>query len=108
MRNYCLVDAGADVLMFGMGERSILRVAKWLEEGKPFAAMRIPGTCVMVPEPPEGALDIAPMEEVADDRTAYARGFRVQDDEQDPVGGRPICQKHGKRYLCLLYTSRCV
>lgn len=99
VRNSCLVDAGADVLMFGMGERSILRVAKWLEEGKPFAEMRIPGTCVMVPEPPEGALEIAPMEEVAADRTAYARAFKVQYDEQDPVRGRPICQKHGKRYL---------
>ena len=99
VRNSCLVDAGADVLMFGMGERSILRVAKWLEEGKPFAEMRIPGTCVMVPEPPEGALEIAPMEEVAADRAAYARAFKVQYDEQDPVRGRPICQKHGKRYL---------
>ena len=99
VRNSCLVDAGADVLMFGMGERSILRVAEWLKAGRPFAEMRIPGTCVMVPEPPEGALEIASMEEVAADRAAYARAFKVQYDEQDPVRGRPICQKHGKRYL---------
>ena len=99
VRNSCLVDAGADVLMFGMGERSILRVAEWLKAGRPFAEMRIPGTCVMVPEPPEGALEIASMEEVATDCAAYARAFKVQYDEQDPVRGRPICQKHGKRYL---------
>ena len=99
VRNSCLVDAGADVLMFGMGERSILRVAKWLEAGKPFAEMRVPGTCVMLPEPPEGALILPDMEEVAVDRAAYARAFRTQYDEQDPVRGRALCQKHGRRYL---------
>ena len=99
VRNSCLVDAGADVLMFGMGERSILRVAKWLEAGEPVSGMRIPGTCVMVSEPPVGALVLPAMEEVAADRAAYARAFKTQYDEQDPVRGRALCQKHGKRYL---------
>ena len=100
VRNSCLVDAGADALLFGMGERSILRVAKWLEEGRPIADMRVPGTCVMVSEPPEGALVLPAMEEVAADRAAYARAFKTQYDEQDPVRGHALCQKHGKR--CLL------
>ena len=99
VRNSCLVDAGADVLLFGMGERSILRAAKWLEEGRPIADMRIPGTCVMVSEPPAGALVLPAMEEVAADRAAYARAFKTQYDEQDPVRGHALCQKHGKRYL---------
>ena len=100
VRNSCLVDAGADALLFGMGERSILRAAKWLEEGRPIADMRVPGTCVMVSEPPEGALVLPAMEEVAADRAAYARAFKTQYDEQDPVRGHALCQKHGKR--CLL------
>ncbi|HIS02471.1 MAG TPA: YgiQ family radical SAM protein [Candidatus Pullichristensenella avicola] len=99
VRNSCLVDAGADVLMFGMGERSILRVAKWLEEGRPIPELRAPGTCVMVSSPPEEALVLPAMEEVAADRAAYARAFNLQYDEQDPVRGRSLCQKHGKRYL---------
>ena len=99
VRNSCLVDAGADVLLFGMGERSILRAAKWLEEGRPIADMRVPGTCVMVSEPPAGALVLPAMEEVAADRAAYARAFKTQYDEQDPVRGHALCQKHGKRYL---------
>ena len=99
VRNSCLVDAGADALLFGMGERSILRAAKWLEEGRPIADMRIPGSCVMVSEPPAGALVLPAMEEVAADRAAYARAFKTQYDEQDPVRGHALCQKHGKRYL---------
>lgn len=47
VRNSILVDSGADVLMFGMGERVILEVAQWLAEGQPVEKMRIPGTCVM-------------------------------------------------------------
>ena len=50
VRNSILVDSGADVLMFGMGERAILRVAEWMRGEKPFSQMRIPGTCVMAGE----------------------------------------------------------
>ena len=99
VRNSVLVDAGADVLMFGMGERSILKVAEWMKEGRRFSEMRIPGTCVMSNEVPEGFIEIASMERVARDRRAYAEAFRVQYDEQDPVRGRPIAQKHGKRWM---------
>ncbi len=99
VRNSILVDSGADVLMFGMGERSILRVAQWLREGRPFGEMRIPGTCVMASEIPAGFVEVEPAETVARDRAAYARAFAVQYAEQDPVRGRPIAQKHQKRFL---------
>ncbi len=65
VRNSILVDSGADVLMFGMGERAILRVAEWMREEKPFSQMRIPGTCVMAGEIPEGFLEIESSETVA-------------------------------------------
>ena len=99
VRNSILVDSGADVLMFGMGERSILRVAQWLREGRPFGEMRIPGTCIMASEIPAGFVEVEPAETVARDRAAYARAFAVQYAEQDPVRGRPIAQKHQKRFL---------
>ena len=75
VRNSILVDSGADVLMFGMGERSILRVAEWMQTGRPFSESQIPGTCVMVKEVPEGCVEIEPMETVAKDKRAYARAF---------------------------------
>ena len=99
VRNSMLVDSCADVLMFGMGERSVLEVAKFIEAGRDFSEMRIPGTCVMSRELPEGFLEIAPMEEVAKDRRAYAEAFKTQYDQQDPVRGKPVAQKHGRRWL---------
>ena len=99
VRNSMLVDSCADVLMFGMGERSILRVAEWIRSGQPFAQMRIPGTCVMASEVPEGFIEIPAEEVVAKDKRAYARAYKIQYDQQDPVRGKPLAQKHGRRYL---------
>ena len=99
VRNSILVDSGANVLMFGMGERSILRVAEWMKSGRPFEEMRIPGTCVMASETPEGFLEIASQEVTAKDKCAYAEAFKVQYDQQDPVRGKPIAQRHGRKVL---------
>ena len=99
VRNSMLVDAGADVLMFGMGERSILKVAKWMEEKRPFQEMRIPGTCVMADEVPDGFIEIQSSADVAKDKKAYAEAFKVQYDQQDPIRGKPVAQKHGRKYL---------
>ena len=99
VRNSILVDSGANVLMFGMGERSILRVAEWMKSGRPFEEMRIPGTCVMASEAPEEFIEIAAEETVARDKRAYAEAFKVQYDQQDPVRGKPIAQRHGRKVL---------
>ena len=99
VRNSMLVDSCADVLMFGMGERSILKVAKYIDSGRELSEMRIPGTCVMSRELPEGFPEIASMEAVAADKRVYAEAFKAQYDQQDPVRGKPIAQKHGRRYL---------
>lgn len=99
VRNSILVDSGANVLMFGMGERSILRVAEWMKEGRDYAEMRIPGTCVMASDVPEGFIEIASEETVAQDKRAYAEAFKTQYDQQDPVRGKPVAQRHGRKVL---------
>ncbi len=99
VRNSVLVDSGADILMFGMGERSVLRVAERMRMGGDFSEVRIPGTCVMAADVPEGFIEIEPHEVIAKDKKAYARAFKAQYDQQDPVRGKPIAQKHGRKYL---------
>ena len=99
VRNSILVDSGADLLMFGMGERTIVQMADALRDGLDPREMAIPGTCTMNAEPCEGYLVVDAEEVVSHDKAAYARAFRIQYDEQDPVRGRGIAQKHGKRFL---------
>ena len=76
VRNSMLVDSGADVLMFGMGERSILKVAEWMKSGRDFSEMRVPGTCVMAAEVPEGFVEIPAWEVVAKDKARLRRGVQ--------------------------------
>ena len=99
VRNSILVDSCADILMFGMGERSILRVAERMKAGGSYSDVRIPGTCVMSRDIPEGFIEIDSREIVSKDKTIYAKAFKIQYDNQDPIRGKPIAQKHGNRYL---------
>ena len=100
VRNSILVDSAADLLMYGMGEHTILKAAEILERGGNISQACIPGTCTMRREPVSGYLTVPSMEETAADKRAFAEAFIVEYREQDPVRGRGICQKHGARYLC--------
>ena len=99
VRNSILVDSGADILMFGMGERTILEVASYAEKGEPSASCRIPGTCVMSREFPLDAVELPSEEETAKDKKAYCKAFMLEYDNQDPLRGKMLAQKHDARYL---------
>ena len=99
VRNSILLDSCADILMFGMGEKTIIKVAEYLKKDLPIVKMRIPGTCVMVKEKPEDALEVNSAEDVSKDKSLYSQAFMVQYTNQDPIRGKAIIQKHGARYL---------
>ena len=99
VRNSILVDSGADVLMFGMGERTILEVAAFAQSGAPAQDCRVRGTCVMSKEAPNEAVIIPSAEEVMADKRAYCRAFMDEYNNQDPIRGKMLAQKHGARYL---------
>jgi len=48
LRNSVLVDAKADILVYGMGERAVIEIARRLEEGRKLSL--IPGTCERLTE----------------------------------------------------------
>ena len=73
VRNSILVDSGADLLMYGMGENTVREAAAWLESGRPISQSRIPGTCVMAKRVP--GLFFAG--EVID-ADAYTGGYNLQ------------------------------
>ena len=99
VRNSILVDSGADILMYGMGERIVVEVTALLASGKAISDSRIPGTCVMARNLPDGYLEVDSAETVMRDKRAYAKAFLTQYEEQDPIRGHGIAQRHGERYL---------
>jgi uncharacterized radical SAM protein YgiQ len=103
VRQSILADAPAHLLVFGMGERQVLEIAKRLAQGEHIASLRnIRGTAFTMDlaqwgsQRPEGIIGIPGFNEVARDKTAYARAFAMHYNEQDPVRGRTIAQPHPK------------
>ena len=102
VRRSILFDSRADLLVYGMGERQILEIAENLDSGLNVKFIRhIPGTCFIVDDIKEvyGYQEINSFDEVVKDKEKYARAFKVQYDEQDPIRGNILVQRHGDRYL---------
>ena len=97
-----LEDSGADMISYGMGELQTEIISRRLNNGENIADMTdIKGTaCWITPDKiPQGAVSIASYQKVSEDKKSHAKAFSLQLEEQDPVTGRPIIQKHGERLL---------
>lgn len=97
-----LVDCGADLLMYGMGEVTLSQMLNNFKAGMKLSEMRdLRGTCYLTkPEnTPLGAVQCDSFEIVRDNKKAYAKACRKQYDEQDEVYGRTVVQRHGNMML---------
>ena len=100
VRPSILVDSGADLLMFGMGERSILVTADWMRRGAPaWECAKMRGVCYLTAKPPRGCVEIPSYEDCVRSKKKYAEAFLAQYDEQDPVRGHALCQRSGEAYV---------
>ena len=102
VRPSVLVDSGADLLMYGMGEHQIREMCTRFAAGESIHDMHdIRGTCYLT-EPvntPLGAAQCPSFEQVRDSKTEYAKAVKIQYDWQDEVYGKTIIQRHGRLML---------
>ncbi len=97
-----LVDSGADLLMYGMGEVTITEICERFRNGQHLKDMHdIRGTCYLTDpvNTPMGAVQCDSFEMVRDNKKSYAKACRKQYDEQDEVYGRLLVQRHGNQML---------
>ena len=103
VRRSVLLDAKADLLVFGMGETATREIALRLKNGDAAADITdIRGTAFLTSDKSVcafEALECASFEQVRDEKRAYAESAMMQYDEHDPVSGRAVIQKHAERYL---------
>ena len=103
VRRSALADAGADLLVYGMGEYASIEIAKRLKKKQPLSSMTdIRGTAFMASEPSECKFDsvtVPSFEAVSTNMEDYANATLVEYEEHDPVRGRAIIQQHDRRYL---------
>lgn len=97
-----LVDSGADLLMYGMGERGIKEITRRLADGESIEKLTdIKGTCYLTdPEnTPFGAVQCADYDIVSKNKEAYAKACLKQLGEQDEVYGKTVVQRQGDKML---------
>ena len=103
VRRSALADAGADILVYGMGEYATREIARRLKRKEPVGSLTdIRGTAVLVSDPSICAYDsltLPSFEAVSTNMTDYADATRVEYEEHDPVRGKALIQPHGNRYL---------
>ncbi len=101
MKHSVLLDSGADMISYGMGERSILKIAEALDMGIPVEHItNIPGTVYRTKEPPKKGILLPSYEEVSGDKRAYAKSFKIQYENTDPFTGNVLMESYGgKGYI---------
>jgi len=102
VRRSILMDSKADILVFGMGERQVVEIAKRLQKGDDRTKLNnIHGT-VVIKNSLEGIKDyvlISSFDEVCSDKDKFNEAFKVIYSESDPFRGKTIVQKHGERFV---------
>ena len=99
LKRSILLDSGADLISYGMGERSILEIAEALEAGIDVKDLTfIPGT-VFRAKSLDSVYDpvILPgFEEMKQDKLLYAKSFYIQYCNTDPIKGRCLAEPYGE------------
>lgn len=98
-----LIDSKADILVYGMGERPIIAVAKGLQEGKSIKELtEIPQTAYKAknmnhcnPKP----IELYSYEDCLKNKILDAKNFRVIEEQSNAYNADRIAQKFGNEYV---------
>ena len=103
IRRSVLVDARADLLTYGMGEKILIRIAQLLDKGVPVRKIRdVRGTVYLAaPEDPIHYPVAAEFDfnELKTDKRKYAEAFGVQYRNQDAISGGAIIEHYDNKML---------
>lgn len=92
-----LLDSGADLVSYGMGERSILEIAEALAAGIDVKDITYVGGTVFRTQNKdflEGALALPSYEEITHSKQAYARSFHIQYQNTDPFTAKKMYEEY--------------
>jgi len=97
IRRAILFDAKADILVYGMGEKPVLKLACNLKIGKDWKDIR--GICYISPHPKEEYTMLPSYQEVKEDKKKFISVFHTFYANNDPLTAKGLCQQQDNRYL---------
>ena len=92
-----LLDSGADLLLYGMGERSIIEMAEGLKSGIPVKDLTYIDGTVYKTKNPEDVYDgimLPSFEEIRESKEAYARSFYTQYCNTDAFSAKRLIEPY--------------
>lgn len=108
-----LLDSKADLLMYGMGEHSLLEIAALLREGVPARQIRnVRGTCWYTSkkeEIPEDAVWLPSYQDISknteESRELFARSYHTQEMNTDAINGKVLVEPADTRFVVQMPAS---
>ncbi len=97
LRKSLLFDAKADILSYGMGEKSMLELARAFQSGDDWRGIR--GICYISKEKEKAYLELPSYEDCVSDKFKFIEAFEKFYANNDPVTANGLCQKQDTRYL---------
>ena len=102
MKRSILLDSQADLLMYGMGEKSIVEIADALNSGMDVKDITyIDGTVYKTAQPDESlpTIFLPSYDEVKSSKRSYAESFRIQYGNCDPFTAKRLAEPYGNLYV---------
>ena len=100
VKHSILIDSGADLISYGMGEHSILEIAEALQSGIPVQEITYVAGTVFKSHDISRVYDpvvLPSFEQVQTDKKAYADSFAIQYRNTDPFTAKPLAESYGNR-----------
>ena len=99
-RRSILLESGADLISYGMGEKSIVEIADALNAGINIKDITyVPGTVYkrkVLKDDFAEAIFLPTYEEMLADKKKYGNSFLIQSQNTDPINGRTLIEKYSE------------
>lgn len=108
VRRSILLDSGADIISYGMGEKSIVEIADGLAAGIAVKDLTyIKGTVFKTRDSSlvEDAVRLPDFEEIKSDKRKYAESFKIQYENTDPFSGKKMYETYDGAMYVVVNTA---
>jgi len=104
IRKSILFDSKADILVYGMAEKTIVQLTKAIEKDKKEIMTNntladIQGICYISKEPRAGYIELPTFEECKNDKLKFINMFHLFYHNNEPMISKGLYQLHDSRYL---------
>ena len=100
IKHSVLIDSGADLLLYGMGERSVVEVADALDSGIDVSDITYVKGTVYRAKNTENLYDFITLpdyEKVSSDKLEYAKSFKIQHENTDAFTAKTLVEKYKEK-----------